>query len=119
MRSIPVTDQASVGIARSYDRIADFLLLDSHKAGDRQIGALGVTHDWELDRQIVDSVSIPVIIAGGLGPENVVDAIKSVRPAGVDSKTRTDKTDGSHAKDLDKVRQFVELAKAIQGKPGR
>jgi phosphoribosylanthranilate isomerase len=119
MRSIPVTDQASVGIARSYHRIADFLLLDSHKAGDRQIGALGVTHDWELDRQIVDSVSIPVIIAGGLGPENVVDAIKSVRPAGVDSKTRTDKTDGSHAKDLDKVRQFVELAKAIQGKPGR
>jgi phosphoribosylanthranilate isomerase len=54
-----------------------------------------------------------VIIAGGLGPENVADAIKSVRPAGVDSKTRTDKTDGSHSKDLDKVRRFVELAKAF------
>ena len=119
MRSIPVIDQGSVAIAKSYDRIADILLLDSHKAGDRQIGALGVTHDWGLDRQIVESVSSPVIIAGGLGPENVVDAIKSVHPAGVDSKTRTDKSDGSHAKDLDKVRQFVELAKAIQGKPGR
>jgi phosphoribosylanthranilate isomerase len=113
-----VIDQGSVGIAKSYDRIADILLLDSHEAGDRQIGALGVTHDWELDRQIVESVGIPVIIAGGLAPENVADAIKSVRPAGVDSKTRTDKTDGSHTKDLDKVRQFVELAKAIRGKPG-
>jgi len=110
-------DQGSVEIARSYDRIADILLLDSHKAGDRQIGALGVTHDWELDRQIVGSVSIPVIIAGGLGPENVIDAIKFVHPAGVDSKTRTDKADGSHTKDLDKVRQFVELAKTIRSKP--
>src|SRR3974390_135149 len=119
MRSIPVVDQGSVGIAKSYDRIADILLLDSHKAGDRQIGALGVTRDWELDRQITESVSIPVIIAGGLGPENVVDAIKSADPAGVDSKTKTDKTDGSHSKDLDKVRQFVELAKAIRGKPAK
>ena len=117
MRSIPMIDQGSVEIARSYDRIADILLLDSHKAGDRQIGALGVTHDWELDRQIVGSVSIPVIIAGGLGPENVIDAIKFVHPAGVDSKTRTDKADGSHTKDLDKVRQFVELAKTIRSKP--
>jgi phosphoribosylanthranilate isomerase len=117
MRSIPVLDQGSVGIAKSYDRIADILLLDSHKPGDRQIGAFGVTHDWELDRQIVQGVGIPVIIAGGLGPENVLDAIKSVHPAGVDSKTRTDKTDGSHTKDLDKVRQFVEIAKAIRGKP--
>ena len=113
MRSIPVLDQGSVGIAKSYDRIADILLLDSHKPGDRQIGALGVTHDWELDRQIVEGVSIPVIIAGGLGPGNVVDAIKSLHPAGVDSKTRTDRTDGSHTKDLDKVRQFVELARAV------
>jgi hypothetical protein len=93
-----VLDQGSVGLAKSYDRIADILLLDSHKAGDRQIGALGVTHDWELDRQIVEGVSVPVIIAGGLGPENVADAIKSVRPAGVDSKTRTDKTDGATAR---------------------
>ena len=113
MRSIPVLDQGSVRIAKSYDRIADILLLDSHRAGDMQIGALGAAHDWELDRKIVEGVSIPVIIAGGLGPEDIVDAIKSVHHAGVDSKTRTDRTNGSHTKDLDKVRQFVELAKAF------
>lgn len=113
MRSIPVLDQRSVDIAKAYDRVVELLLLDSHVPGDKQIGALGVTHDWELDRQIAASVSIPVIMAGGLGPENVVDAINFVHPAGVDSKTRTDKADGSHTKDLDKVRQFVELAKTI------
>jgi phosphoribosylanthranilate isomerase len=65
-----------------------------------------------LDRRIVASVRIPVIIAGGLGPENVADAIRMSRPAGVDSKTKTDKPDGSHIKDLAKVRAFVEAARA-------
>jgi phosphoribosylanthranilate isomerase len=114
MRSIPVQDDDSVDIARSYDGIADMLLLDSHRQGDIQIGALGTTHDWELDRKIVDAVRIPVIIAGGLGPDNVADAIRAVRPAGVDSKTKTDRDDGSHAKDLHKVRRFVARAKSLR-----
>ena len=92
MRSIPIVDDESIAIARSYDGVADMLLLDSHRPGDVQIGALGVTHSWEIDRKIVESVRIPVIIAGGLGPDNVVDAIRVVRPAGVDSKRRRIKT---------------------------
>jgi len=111
MRSIPVLDSKSIGVAQSYDGIADMLLLDSYRPCDPQIGALGVTHDWETDRKIVESVRIPVIIAGGLGPENVAQAIRSVRPMGVDSKTKTDKDDGSHTKDLQKVRQFLARAK--------
>jgi phosphoribosylanthranilate isomerase len=88
MRSIPVVDESSIALACSYDGVADWLLLDSYESGDRQIGALGVTHSWELDRRISRSVRIPVIIAGGLGPENVEDAIRVARPAGVDSKTK-------------------------------
>jgi phosphoribosylanthranilate isomerase len=114
MRSIPVTGEDSIAIATSYDGIADMLLLDSHRPGDLQIGALGVTHSWEIDRRIAASVRIPVIIAGGLGPDNVIDAIRAVRPAGVDSKTRTDKDDGSHTKDLQKVEQFTARAKSLQ-----
>jgi phosphoribosylanthranilate isomerase len=114
IRSIPVTGEESIAVAKSYDGIADMLLLDSHRPGDVQIGALGTTHDWEIDRKIVESVRIPVIIAGGLGPDNVIDAIKSVRPAGVDSKTKTDKDDGSHTKDLHKVKQFAARAKSLQ-----
>jgi phosphoribosylanthranilate isomerase len=111
MRSIPVVGEASIDIARSYEGIADFLLLDSHRESDRQIGALGVTHDWTISRRIVELVQTPVILAGGLGPDNVVDAIRAVRPAGVDSKTKTDQ-DGSHRKDLDRVRRFHDAAKA-------
>jgi phosphoribosylanthranilate isomerase len=111
MRSVPVSDEGSLAIARSYDGIADFLLLDSYRPQDRQIGALGVTHDWRISRRIVEAVGIPVILAGGLGPDNVAEAIRAVRPAGVDSKTRTDK-DGSHAKDIARVRRFHEAARA-------
>jgi phosphoribosylanthranilate isomerase len=109
MRSIPVVDEASIALARNYEGIADFLLLDSHRESDRQIGALGVIHDWSISREIVERVRTPVILAGGLGPDNVADAIRAVRPAGVDSKTKTDQ-DGSHHKDLDHVRRFQEAA---------
>jgi phosphoribosylanthranilate isomerase len=68
-----------------------------------------VTHDWSISRRVVETVKIPVILAGGLGPNNVAEAIRAVRPAGVDSKTKTDR-DGSHQKDLDRVRRFQEAA---------
>jgi len=116
MRSIPVVDESSIALANSYDGVADWLLLDSYKSGDRQIGALGVTHSWELDRRIVESVRVPAIIAGGLGPENVQDAIRVARPGGVDSKTKTDKSDGSHTKDLQKVSAFVAAARSANSR---
>ena len=121
MRSIPVVDESSIALARSYDEIADWLLLDSYESGDRQIGALGVTHSWELDRRIIESVRIPTMIAGGLGPANVQDAIRTARPAGVDSKTKTDKNDAAHTKDLRKVAAFVAAARnpELHGKAER
>jgi phosphoribosylanthranilate isomerase len=111
MRSVPVFGEESVRIALSYEGIADYLLLDSHRPSDRQIGALGVTHDWSISRRIVESGRTAVILAGGLGPENVAQAIDFVRPTGVDSKTKTDR-DGSHAKDFERVRLFYAAARA-------
>ncbi|HEV2550294.1 MAG TPA: phosphoribosylanthranilate isomerase [Stellaceae bacterium] len=110
MRSVPVSGEESITIAQSYEGIADFLLLDTYRLADRQIGALGVTHDWSISRRIVERIRTPVILAGGLGPENVAEAIRTVRPAGVDSKTKTDR-DGAHAKDIDRVRRFHEAAR--------
>jgi len=109
MRAIPVIDETSIAIAASYKGVADFLLLDSYDPGTRQFGALGRVHDWSLSRRIVDEVGIPVILAGGLGPENVAAAIAAVRPAGVDSKTKTDRPNGG-SKDLAKVEAFVAAA---------
>jgi phosphoribosylanthranilate isomerase len=110
IRAIPVIDEASIDVARSYQGVADFLLLDSYDPDTSQFGALGRIHDWSLSRRIVDDVGIPVILAGGLGPGNVTQAIAAVRPAGVDSKTLTDRADGA-GKDLAKVRDFVVAAK--------
>ena len=109
MRSVPVLGEESIAMAKDYDGIVDFLLLDSYRPADQQIGALGVTHDWSISRRIVQMARVPVILAGGLGPGNVADAIRMVRPAGVDSKTKTDRQ-GSHAKDIERVRRFHELA---------
>jgi len=111
MRSIPVSGEESIALAKTYEEVADFLLLDSYKPSDRQIGALGTTHDWSISRRIIELVRTPAILAGGLGPENVADAVRQVRPAGVDSKTKTDRS-GSHAKDLERVRRFHEAAQA-------
>lgn len=113
IRAVPVADDGAVAIARSYRGIADFLLLDSYDRASRQFGALGRTHDWRLSRRIVEEVPIPAILAGGLGPENVGAAIAAVRPAGVDSKSKTDHADG-RAKDLDRVREFIAAAKVTR-----
>jgi phosphoribosylanthranilate isomerase len=110
MRSIPIVDAASLEWARAYRGVADFLLLDSHDPGDRQIGGLGRTHDWSISRRVVDEVGVPAILAGGLDADNVAEAIAAVRPAGVDSKTKTDRANGG-GKDLEKVRRFVSAAK--------
>ena len=116
MRSIPVVDEASIEWAGAYCGIADFLLLDSHEPGDRQIGALGRTHDWRISRHIVKEVGVPAILAGGLDADNVASAISAVGPAGVDSKSKTDRADGT-GKDLEKVRRFVNAAKLTSGMP--
>jgi phosphoribosylanthranilate isomerase len=110
MRAVAMGDEGAIDVARSYRGVTDFLLLDSYDRATRQFGALGRTHDWRLSRRIVDEVGIPAILAGGLGPDNVAPAIAAVRPAGVDSKTRTDRADGT-GKDLDMVRQFVAAAR--------
>ncbi len=65
---------------------SDFVLLDSGRpsAQTPELGGTGRTHDWALSAQIVSQLDIPVFLAGGLGPENVEEAIRNVRPAGVD-----------------------------------
>ncbi len=73
---------------------ADALLLDSGRPGATfdQLGGTGRTHDWGVSRAIVDAVDRPVWLAGGLNATNVTDAIRCVRPHGVDlcSGVRTD-----------------------------
>lgn len=56
MRSIPVMGEESLDVAQSYEGVADYLLLDSYRRSDRQVGALGVTHDWNISRRLLPQV---------------------------------------------------------------
>ena len=58
MRSIPVSGEGSIELAKTYEAIADFLLLDSYRPSDRQIGALGTIHDWSISRRIGPGASV-------------------------------------------------------------
>lgn len=120
MQAIPVTGPQAVAQAQAFARVSDLLILDSQSPAIGGIGAAGTVHDWAISRRIVQSVTCPVILAGGLSPANVAEAIRIVRPWGVDSLTHTNEyfRDGGFRKDLDKVAAFVSAARRA-GPQGR
>ncbi len=111
MRTIPVVGEESVVAAMMYDSLYDYILLDTKDDKLGQIGSTGKTHDWSISTKIVESITTKVILAGGLGADNVEEAIKKVKPYGVMSKTKTDKI-GGREKDLIKVKMFVDKVKS-------
>jgi len=86
----------------------DAFITDTFDPRTGATGATGKTHDWSLSRRLVRESPRPVILAGGLHPENVRAAILEVRPAGVDSHTGLE--DASGRKSEEKVRRFVSEA---------
>ena len=120
LQAIPMTGPEAVDQAVYYAGFCDMLILDSVDPKIAGIGAAGITHDWSWDAEIVKKVDRRVILAGGLGPENVAQAIEAVRPWGVDSFTKTsDKfADGSSHKNPEKVRLFVKNAKEAAARLG-
>ena len=115
MTTVAVRDGSAIGTAQAYAACSDYLLLDSHDPATGIVGATGLTHDWSVSALIPPAVDIPVILAGGLGPENVTAAITAVHPAGVDSETRTSRDDDRRRKDPDAVARFVDLARSSPG----
>lgn len=83
---IHVTGKESISEAIAVEIKVDALLLDSgnQKLTVKELGGTGRKHDWRISRTIVESVRVPVFLAGGLNPDNVADAIQEVRPFGLD-----------------------------------
>ena len=83
---IHVSGEDSLTEAIQNSHSTDALLLDSgnQKLAVKELGGTGRTHNWEISRKIVESVNVPVYLAGGLNPENIVEAINAVNPFGVD-----------------------------------
>ena len=83
---IHVTGEESIEQAIRISSDVDALLLDSGtpKAAIKTLGGTGNIHDWEISREIVRNVKVPVFLAGGLNPLNIRRAIEIVNPFGVD-----------------------------------
>jgi phosphoribosylanthranilate isomerase len=97
----------------AYAGAADRLLVDSlDEAGG---GGTGDTHDWTRTRQIAASQDVPVILAGGLTPDNVREAVGTVTPFGVDVASGVEASGG--VKDHAAIRRFVANATATGGTP--
>jgi len=88
----------------------DGFITDTYDPISKASGGTGKTHDWSMSKRVVQFSSRPVILAGGLTPDNVRKAILEVKPAGVDSHTGVE--DPSGRKSREKVEEFVAEAEA-------
>ncbi len=101
IKAIPMGSAESVGsYAQKYDRAQGFLL-DSNVAG--RLGGSGDTFDWS---KIPSTFQFPLILAGGLSPQNVAEAITRVRPWAVDVSSGVEKEKG--VKDARLIMQFCK-----------
>ncbi|MBU4539210.1 MAG: phosphoribosylanthranilate isomerase [Weeksellaceae bacterium] len=102
---IHVIDDNSVKEAIEISDFVDAILLDSGNPNlsVKELGGTGRTHNWDLSREIRNSISIPLFLAGGLNKDNVRQAIEAVQPFGLDLCSSV-RTDGKL--DLQKLKDF-------------
>jgi len=104
MKAMPARDAAAV---RDLERFhTDFHLLDAHVPGLR--GGTGENFDWELARR--HSGHSPLVLSGGLNPENVGDAVAAVEPFAVDVASGVEASPG--VKDPERVEAFFAAVAA-------
>jgi phosphoribosylanthranilate isomerase len=111
IRAINANPTSALIVASEASRSFDAVLLDSSIHG--RYGGTGVVHDWDLSKRINKVIHPkPLILAGGLNPENVRDAIRTVKPYAVDVCTGVESRPG--IKDSRKVLAFIENARGVR-----
>ena len=111
---IHVEDAGALELIADYAPYVDAFLLDSGRptAATPELGGTGRTHDWTVSRDFVARAPRPVFLAGGLKPENVGEAIASVRPYGLDLCSGVRRDDRL---DDDLLRTFMTRVRASDG----
>jgi len=92
-------EEGTIKKLKDYEKVCDFILLDSAN-NKNQLGGTGKTADWKIARTIVEKSKLPVILAGGLNPENIKDAIKKVKPYAIDINSGVESRVGKKDKKL-------------------
>lgn len=112
LKSLVVKEDNAEELLEIVDTMADFVdmfITDTFNPKTGAKGATGLTHNWDVSAELVKRSVKPLMMAGGLTPENVADAIHKVKPAAVDSHTGLEGSDGR--KDAIKVKKFINEAK--------
>ena len=110
IKSLRFKEQSEAEIWEIVDQFGQLdgvtLLLDSHKPG--LYGGTGQLGDWTLARKIAERY--PVLLAGGLNPTNVAEAVRQVAPWGVDVSSGVEQLDRPGHKDLNRIKEFCQAA---------
>lgn len=111
--SVPIAPAGSAGAEPTIPPAEDYSRVHLDAAGQALPGGSGVRPDWEVCARIVDAhPGRKFILAGGLTPENVGEALAVVRPWGVDVSSGIEKTRG--VKDVEKMRAFVRAVEEFE-----
>lgn len=112
IKAFPVVHDASSDQLRPllepYREVADYFLLDTHKSN--VWGGTGESFNWRLVREL--SREFPILLAGGISAENVEEAVRTMRPAGVDLSSSVESAPG--VKDFDKLADFFDAVNALR-----
>ncbi|WP_456481384.1 phosphoribosylanthranilate isomerase [Methanopyrus sp.] len=91
-----------------YCEVVDAVLLDTKSV---EGGGSGECHDWDASARLAGRLDVPVILAGGLNPRNVREAIETVRPYAVDASSGVERKPG--VKDPEAIAEFVRITKSV------
>lgn len=106
IRAYRIRDEASLQEVVTDTSPRELILLDAYSS--QALGGTGHTFNWELAKQ-AKRLGLPVILAGGLTPENVAEAVAAVRPYAVDVSSGVEYEPGR--KDHDKLRRFIQAVR--------
>ena len=111
MKALSIRDEADLAPIPDYEAVCDILLLDAKPPRDMDTelpGGNGIPFDWHLIKSL--KLKIPLVLAGGLTPANVAEAIRLTRPQGVDVSSGIESAPG--VKDRQKIFEFIANARA-------
>ena len=107
---ISIMDESALLRAHEIETAVDAIVLDSADPKTNRVGGTGIVHDWSISARIVSEVKIPVILAGGLNPENVAAAIAAVKLWAVDVHSGVEMPDGKKCEK--RIGDFIKTAHA-------
>jgi phosphoribosylanthranilate isomerase len=105
IKAIKIENEHSLKAISTYEEDVDYFLFDT-KVGEK-VGETGKTFDWRFLKQI--NLQKPFILAGGIGPNNVIEAIKEVKPDAIDLNSKVEEKPGK--KDIKLIKEVLSKIK--------